>query len=257
MKILISNDDGIEAPGIQALYNEFINSNDINSNGINSVDITLVAPDRNRSATSAALTLDIPLRVNTRSPNQYSVNGTPCDCVHLGTHRIMDAPPEMVIAGINRGANLGDDVLYSGTVAAAMEGRSLGYTSVAISLASHECKNYQAAAKVMVNIKDKIATHALPKNIILNVNVPDLPFEEIKGLRITRLGSRHRKDTVVSTKDPRGNTIYWFGPPSEPEDTGEMTDFKAVEEGYVSVTPLTVDLTHFESLNSLNDWINK
>ncbi|PHS19093.1 MAG: 5'/3'-nucleotidase SurE [Kangiella sp.] len=245
MRILISNDDGIEAPGIQALFDELTKDN----------DITLVAPDRNRSATSAALTLDIPLRVTERSSNQYSVNGTPCDCVHLGTHRIMQKSPEMVIAGINRGANLGDDVLYSGTVAAAMEGRSLGYTSVAISLASHECTNYKTAAKVMLNLKNKIAKHPLAKNIILNVNVPDLPFDEIKGIRITRLGSRHRKDTVIATEDPRGNSIYWFGPPSEPEDTGEMTDFKAITEGYVSITPLTVDLTHFESLNSLNEWI--
>ncbi|PCI67734.1 MAG: 5'/3'-nucleotidase SurE [Gammaproteobacteria bacterium] len=245
MRILISNDDGIEAPGIQALFDELINDN----------DITLVAPDRNRSATSAALTLDIPLRVTERSANQYSVNGTPCDCVHLGTHRIMQKPPEMVIAGINRGANLGDDVLYSGTVAAAMEGRSLGYTSVAISLASHECTNYKTAAKVMLSLKNKIAKHPLAKNIILNVNIPDLPFDEIKGIRITRLGSRHRKDTVIATEDPRGNSIYWFGPPSEPEDTGEMTDFKAINEGYVSITPLTVDLTHFESLNSLSEWM--
>ncbi len=245
MKILISNDDGIEAPGIQTLFDELVKEN----------DITMVAPDRNRSATSAALTLDIPLRVSQRSPNQYSVNGTPCDCVHLGTHRIMQKPPEMVIAGINRGANLGDDVLYSGTVAAAMEGRSLGYTSVAISLASHECKHYKTAAKVMLNLKNRIAKHQLPKNIILNVNIPDLPFDEVKGHRITRLGSRHRKDTVIASKDPRGSKIYWFGPPSEPEDTGEMTDFKAIKEGYVSITPLTVDLTHFESLNPLNEWI--
>lgn len=245
MKILISNDDGIEAPGIQALFEELVDDN----------DITLVAPDRNRSATSAALTLDIPLRVTERSANQYSVNGTPCDCVHLGTHRIMQEPPEMVIAGINRGANLGDDVLYSGTVAAAMEGRSLGYTSVAISLASQECKNYKSAAKIMLNLKNRIAKHKLPRNIILNVNIPDLPFDEIKGLRITRLGSRHRKDTVIASKDPRGNKVYWFGPPSEPEDIGDMTDFRAIKEGYVSITPLTVDLTHFDSLASLNEWM--
>ncbi|MGB0496579.1 MAG: 5'/3'-nucleotidase SurE [Kangiellaceae bacterium] len=245
MRILISNDDGIEAPGIQTLFEELNKDN----------DLTLVAPDRNRSATSAALTLDIPLRVTLKSKNQYSVNGTPCDCVHLGTHRIMTKPPDMVIAGINRGANLGDDVLYSGTVAAAMEGRSLGYTSVAISLASHDCKHYETAAKVMAILKNKIVQHALPKNIILNVNIPDLAFEEIKGMRITRLGSRHRKDTVIASDDPRGNKIYWFGPPSEPEDTGEMTDFKAIEDGFVSITPLTVDLTHHDSLKPLNEWI--
>ncbi|MFT6733397.1 MAG: 5'-nucleotidase [Polaribacter sp.] len=245
MRILISNDDGIEAPGIQALFDELIKDD----------DLTLVAPDRNRSATSAALTLDIPLRVTKRSANQFSVNGTPCDCVHLGTHRIMDQPPEMVIAGINRGANLGDDVLYSGTVAAAMEGRSLGYTSVAISLASHECKNYKTAAKVMRSLKNKIAKHQPPKNIILNVNIPDLPFDEIKGIRITRLGSRHRKDTVIACDDPRGNKIFWFGAPSEPEDTGDMTDFKAIKEGYVSVTPLTIDLTHYDSLKPLSEWM--
>jgi len=245
MRILISNDDGIEAPGIQALFDELIKDD----------DLTLVAPDRNRSATSAALTLDIPLRVTKRSANQFSVNGTPCDCVHLGTHRIMEQPPEMVIAGINRGANLGDDVLYSGTVAAAMEGRSLGYTSVAISLASHECKNYKTAAKVMRSLKNKIAKNQPPKNIILNVNIPDLPFDEIKGIRITRLGSRHRKDTVIACDDPRGNKIFWFGAPSEPEDTGDMTDFKAIKEGYVSVTPLTIDLTHYDSLKPLSEWM--
>lgn len=212
-----------------------------------SAEVTVVAPDKNRSGSSSALTLDRPLRCNQLDNGFYSVSGTPCDCVHFGSHKIMQQKPDMVIAGINRGPNLGDDVLYSGTVAAAMEGRSLGFPAVAISLASKQCKNYQTAATVMSRLLLRLCEHSLDSNVILNVNVPDLPFEDIKGYRLTRLGCRHRADTIVTAKDPRGVDVYWIGPPSEPQDVGDGTDFAAIEMGYVSITPLVVDFTAYQS----------
>jgi 5'-nucleotidase len=246
MKILMSNDDGIDAEGLQTLF-EMMNKDD---------DITLVAPEKNCSAMSAALTLHAHLKITQRKKNQYSVNGTPCDSVHLGIHRIMKQKPQMVISGINRGANLGDDVLYSGTVAAAMEGRALGYTSVAISLASEACQHYKTAAKIMKKIKDHIQKMPLSNNIILNINIPDRPYDALKGIRMTRLGNRHRTDTLIAQSNSDGTPYYSFGPPSLPNDNTQGTDFHAIEQGYVSITPLTVDLTHFESLHSLKNWIN-
>ena len=247
MHILISNDDGVTSPGIQMLAETIRES----------AEITVVAPDSNRSGISSALTLDRPLRYNELENGFFSVSGTPCDCVHLGSHRIMKRKPDMVIAGINRGPNLGDDVLYSGTVAAAMEGRSLGFPAVAISLAGRDCHHYQTAATVMSRLLFRLREHSLDSNVILNVNVPDLPLAEIKGYRLTRLGCRHRADTIVPCKDPKGQDIYWIGPPSEPQDIGDGTDFSAVEMGYVSITPLVIDFTAYQSFSAVRCWMDE
>ncbi len=246
MRILISNDDGVEAEGIVQL-----------ATAIDSVaDVTVIAPDKNRSASSASLTLESPFRCKQLDNGFYQVSGTPCDCVHLGLHRIMQSQVDMVIAGINHGANLGDDVIYSGTVAAAMEGRSLGYPAVAISIASHQAKHFKSAAKIMLDLLQRIKDHPLDGNIILNINVPDLPLDQIKGVRTTRLGSRHRADTIVKSQDPRNNPIYWIGPPSQPQDIGQGTDFEAISAGYVSVTPLVVDLTAYQHLEQTSQWLD-
>lgn len=247
LNILVSNDDGVDAPGIVALAETLKRSH----------KVTVVAPHENRSAASSALTLDRPIRSKQRENGYFSVTGTPCDCVHLGSHRIMTSPPDIVVSGINRGPNLGDDVLYSGTVAAAMEGRSMGYPAMAVSLASKECQNYQAAADVMHNMVGRLTDFNLKSDIILNVNVPDLPFEKIKGYKLTRLGCRHRADTIVPAEDPRGLPVYWLGPPSEPQDIGEGTDFDAISQGYVSVTPLVIDFTAYQSFNSVKNWMSK
>lgn len=237
MNILISNDDGVGAPGIKILARTIQKTE----------NVTVVAPHKNRSASSASLTLDVPFRYRKKSNGFYSVTGTPCDCVHFGSHEIMKDKPDMVIAGINRGANLGDDVLYSGTVAAAMEGRNLGFPAVAVSLVGKALTHYQTAADVMAELLIKVKELGLDSNIILNVNVPDLPKNEIKGIKLTRLGSRHRVDNIISEDDPRGEPIYWIGPPNKPHDVGEGTDFDAVANGFVSITPLLVDLTAYKS----------
>ncbi len=243
----MSNDDGVTSPGIQILADTIRGS----------AEITVVAPDCNRSGISSALTLDRPLRCNQLENGFFSVSGTPCDCVHLGSHRIMKQKPDMVIAGINHGPNLGDDVLYSGTVAAAMEGRSLGFPAVAISLAGQECNHYQTAATVMLRLLLRLREHSLDSNVILNVNVPDLPLAEIKGYRLTRLGCRHRADTIVPAKDPKGQNIYWIGPPSKPQDIGDGTDFSAVEKGHVSITPLVIDFTAYQSFSDVRSWMDE
>ncbi|MDH5433441.1 MAG: 5'/3'-nucleotidase SurE [Gammaproteobacteria bacterium] len=247
INILISNDDGADAPGINTLA-DFVS---------NEHNVTVVAPDKNRSGSSSALTLDRPLRCRQLDNGYYALSGTPCDCVHIGSYRFMDTPPDMVLSGINRGANMGDDVLYSGTVAAAMEGRHLGIPAVAVSLASYECNHYETAAQVILKILFHLRDLSSASNIILNVNVPDLPLDEIKGYRLTRLGSRHRADNILPDTDPRGNDIFWIGPPSAPQDVGEGTDFDAVKQGFVSITPLVVDFTAYESFQNMGDWVNK
>ncbi|TQV71591.1 5'/3'-nucleotidase SurE [Aliikangiella marina] len=247
LNILVSNDDGADAPGIIALAETLQNEH----------QVTVVAPHKNRSGSSSALTLDRPIRSSVLDNGFYSVTGTPCDCVHLGSHRLMQSPPDIVIAGINRGANLGDDVLYSGTVAAAMEGRSMGYPAIAVSLAGEKCNHYDSAAQIMLNMLNHLTDFNLKSDIILNVNVPDLPAENIKGFKLTRLGCRHRADTIVPAEDPRGTPVYWIGPPSEPQDIGEGTDFDAIEQGYVSITPLVIDFTAYQSFNSVKEWMSK
>jgi len=246
VRILISNDDGYLAPGIQAL-----------ATALESIaDITVVAPDRNRSASSHSLTLTRPLRVTSHSNNFQSVDGTPSDCVHLAITGLMkDRHPDMVISGINDGANLGDDVLYSGTVAAATEGRFLGFPSIAVSMGSFNPQYFESAGKAVLKLVKVIQDKPLKHDTILNVNVPDLPWDEIKGFKATRLGNRHKSEDVIIEKDPRGVDIYWVGPPGPEQDAGEGTDFHAVRAGYVSVTPLQIDLTRYESLNELSGWL--
>jgi 5'-nucleotidase len=247
MKILISNDDGYRAEGLQALTNALTPL----------AEITVVAPDRNRSGASNSLTLDMPLRVFPYDKNRFYVgNGTPTDCVHLAISGLFDFEHDMVVSGINDGANLGDDVLYSGTVAAAVEGRFLGLPAIAISLVikQNSQQHYATAARVASELVMRVQRSPLTSTI-LNVNVPDVPFEELKGYEVTRLGSRHRSERIVRSEDPRGRPVYWIGPAGIGQDAGPGTDFHAVANGYVSVTPLQIDLTRHSQLDDMRGWL--
>ena len=245
MNILVSNDDGYLAAGLKHLADTAAAYG----------EVTVVAPDRNRSGASNSLTLESPLRA-TRSENGYfRVDGTPTDCVHLGITGLLPKEPDIVLSGINHGANLGDDVLYSGTVAAAMEGRFLGLPAMAVSIDSFEPRHLETAGRAVAYLMDKLMAGALPWTSILNVNAPDLPWSEIRGFRATRLGRRHKAEPVVRAEDPRGETIWWVGPPGPEEDAGEGTDFHAVRTGYVSVTPLHMDLTRHASLEATREWL--
>jgi len=246
LKILLSNDDGVYAEGINVLRQEL---SDI-------AEITVVAPDRNRSGASNSLTLEHPLRVNKVASNIYSVQGTPTDCVHFALNELIkDDLPDLVLTGINHGANLGDDVLYSGTVAAAMEGHFLGVQSIAFSLVGMRC--FSTAAKFAKHIVLRHIANPIPTNRLLNINIPDVTFEHLKGERVTRLGARHHSEAMIKQTDPRGQEIYWLGPPGKEQDAGEGTDFWAIEHGYVSITPLQVDLTAHESLTSVDNWLKE
>ncbi|HFK2926308.1 TPA: 5'/3'-nucleotidase SurE [Aeromonas hydrophila] len=245
MRILVSNDDGVHAEGIRAL------SEALAACG----EVIVVAPDRNRSGASHSLTLEVPLRVTRIAETGYhAVKGTPTDCVHLAVNELVRPEPDMVVAGINHGANLGDDVIYSGTVAAATEGRHLGFPSLAISLVGKT--HFATAAHYAAQLVKGMMVHPLPADQILNVNVPDLPLDQIKGSRVTRLGNRHRAESVICSEDPRGQPIYWIGPPGSQQDAGEGTDFAAIEQGYVSITPLTIDMTAYSSLAGLGAWLD-
>lgn len=247
INILVSNDDGVNAPGIIAL-----------SDALNAfAKVLTVAPDRNCSGASNSLTLTNPLRINTLNNGYVSVNGTPTDCVHLAIRQLCKVEPNIVVSGINAGANMGDDTLYSGTVAAAMEGRFLGLPAIAISLVGKNLQHYQSAADYAARIVKNLLAHPIESNQILNVNVPDLPLEQIKGIKVTRLGARHKAEGMVKTQDPAGKDIYWLGPVGAEQDSGEGTDFGAVADGYVSITPLTVDLTAYNQLTKLADWVTK
>ena len=245
MKIVISNDDGVHAPGLAYLAKSLAKV----------ADIFVVAPDRNRSGVSNSLTLDHPLRVVTTTNGFYSVNGTPTDCVHLAVTGLLKDTPHMVVSGINEGSNLSDDVLYSGTVAAATEGRFLGLPSIAISLAGPRCEHYDTAAQIAKILVDQLQKQPLTFDTILNVNVPDLPFSELHGIQITRLGTRHKAEPTIKSMDPRGRKIYWVGQPGPEQDAGPGTDFYAVSSGYVSVTPLQIDLTQYKVLDELSGWV--
>ncbi|WP_312760569.1 5'/3'-nucleotidase SurE [Pantoea brenneri] len=246
MRILLSNDDGIHAPGIQTLAKALRHF----------ADVQVVAPDRNRSGASNSLTLETPLRTFTHENGDIAVQmGTPTDCVYLGVNALMQPRPDIVVSGINAGPNLGDDVIYSGTVAAAMEGRHLGLPAVAVSLNGHQ--HYATAAAVTCAILKALTQQPLRTGRILNINVPDLPLSELKGIRVTRCGSRHPADQVIAQQDPRGNTLYWIGPPGEKLDAGPDTDFAAVDQGYVSITALHVDLTAHSAQDVLTDWLAK
>ncbi len=244
MKILISNDDGVYAPGLAVLA-------DVVSE---MAEISVVAPDRDRSGVSNSLTLNRPVRL-TKMPNGFvSVDGTPTDCVHVAITGYLDYEPDMVIAGINSGANLGDDVLYSGTVAAATEGRFLGYPALAVSLGGEEHLHYHTAANVVRKLIHHLIKYPLPADTILNINVPDVPYEQLKGFQVTRLGERHRAKPAIKTQDPRGRTIYWVGPAGSEQNAGPGTDFYAIANGYVSITPLQVDLTRYGVIDQLTQW---
>ncbi len=245
MKILLSNDDGFLAPGLKLLAKVL---GEI-------AEVTVVAPDRNRSGASNSLTLDNPLRTMTGENGFISVNGTPTDCVHLAVTGLLKEMPDMVVSGINEGSNLSDDVLYSGTVAAATEGRFLGLPSIAISLAGPKCQHYATAAQVAKILVQKLEKDRPPADTILNVNVPDLPLDEIRGFQVTRLGTRHIAEPTIKTADPRGRKIYWIGQPGPEEDAGPGTDFYAVNTGYVSITPLQLDLTHYKVFEQLSGWV--
>lgn len=245
MHILISNDDGYLAQGINTLAAALQPF----------AKVSVVAPDKNRSAASNSLTLDMPLRATASDNGFVRVDGTPTDCVHLAITGLLTEEPDMVFAGINHGANLGDDVLYSGTVAAATEGRFLGLPAVAISLVGSDPKHFDTAAHVAVNLLKKIQAHPLPEDTLLNVNVPDVPIEQLKGYQSTRLGQRHKAEAVIRSSDPRGHTIYWVGPPGSEQDAGPGTDFDAIRNGFVSITPLQLDLTRYDRLDGLRDWL--
>ena len=247
MKILVSNDDGYRAEGLQQLRTAL--------RGLG--HITTVAPDRNRSGASNSLTLDVPLRVQKIEADLYCVMGTPTDCVHLSVSGLFEHEFDMVVSGINDGPNLGDDVLYSGTVAAALEGRFLGLPTVALSLCTTttSAHHFASAAQVARTVVAGLLARPLDKSLVLNINVPDLPFEQIKGMRAVRLGHRHRSEPVIPAEDPKGRRVYWVGPAGAGADAGEGTDFHAIEQGFVAVTPLTADLTRHAALPAVGEWL--
>jgi len=245
MRILVSNDDGYRAPGLSALARALAQLG----------EVTVVAPERNRSGASNSLTLDRPLRV-LQGDNGYTfVDGTPTDCVHVAITGLLEQEPDLVVSGINAGANLGDDVIYSGTVAAAMEGRFLGLPAIAVSLVGEEPRHYATAAEVAKRLVARLRSEPLPVDTILSVNVPDLPWNELAGFEATRLGHRHKAEPVIKARDPRGRTIYWVGGAGPEEDAGPGTDFHAVRNRRVSITPLQVDLTRYTALEAVASWI--
>ena len=245
MKILVSNDDGYFAPGITLLAEA------LGQLG----DVTVVAPERDRSGASNSLTLDRPLTVR-RAPNgHFSVNGTPTDCVHIAVTGLLDFLPDIVVSGVNLGANMGDDTIYSGTVAAAAEGYLLGIPSVAFSLASKTGEHFQSAIGVALQIVERFKRRPFAEPVLLNVNVPDVAPPMLRGIEVTRLGRRHKAEPVVKLQTPRGETAYWIGPAGGAADAGPGTDFHAVEAQRVSVTPLRMDLTHNAQLALAKEWM--
>lgn len=247
MRILLSNDDGYQARGLRTLA-EHLKA---------VAEVVVVAPDRNRSGASNSLTLETPLRVERVDENLYYVNGTPTDCVHIAITGLFEREPDMLISGINNGANLGDDVLYSGTVAAAMEGRFLGIPSIAVSLVLNGREHYETAAELVRRLVERNDTDPLPTDAILNVNVPDVPFAELKGVRVTRLGFRHKSEPAVKALDPHNRPIYWIGPAGGGQDAGPGTDFHAIAEGFVSVSPIKVDLTAHAAIDKVSTWFER
>ena len=246
MRILLSNDDGYLAPGLRALYEALKDTE----------ELTIVAPDRDHSGASNSLTLQKPLSVRTSADGFYYVDGTPTDCVHLAITGLMEKEPDMVIAGINNGANLGDDVIYSGTVAAATEGRFLGLPAMAVSMASHDPQFYDTAAQVVRDLLVRIKEHTLPADTILNINVPDIPYEDLRGMQATRLGKRHKSESVIRQQSPYGQEIFWVGPAGQEQDAGPGTDFHAIKKHYVSVSPLEIDLTRYTALEKVSSWLD-
>lgn len=246
MIFLLSNDDGYMAPGLAALKRALADLG----------RVVVVAPEQNHSGASQSLTLSRPLNAKQVSNDIYAVSGTPADCVHLAVTGLLDVMPDMVVSGINAGSNLGDDTLYSGTVGAAIEGRHLGLPAIAVSLVGREEKNYEAAAKITADILIKLQQQPLPNDTILNINVPDLPLSAIKGIKATRLGYRQPSMPMVPTPSPRGKMVYWVGAAGKSDDGGEGTDFAAIREGYVSVTPIQTDMTRHGQIDALSQWLS-
>ncbi|MGY3264144.1 5'/3'-nucleotidase SurE [Lysobacter sp. HA35] len=248
MRVLVSNDDGVDAPGIRVLADHLRAAGH---------SVITVAPDRDRSGASNSLTLDMPVRVVQRDNETFRVFGTPTDCVHVALTGMLDEEPDIVVSGINNTANLGDDVIYSGTVAAAMEGRFLGLPAIAVSLATvdHVGRHYETAARAAVELVARLAVDPLPADTILNVNVPDVPWDELAGFEVGRLGNRHRAEACVSQVDPRGRQWYWIGAAGPEQDAGPGTDFHAIRRGCVSITPIHVDLTRFQALEQVAGWV--
>ena len=245
MRILVSNDDGYRAEGLAALARAMSQLG----------EVSVIAPERNRSGASNSLTLDHPLRVQVGDNGFSYLDGTPTDCVHVAITGLLEQEPDLVVSGINAGANLGDDVLYSGTVAAAFEGRFLGLPAIAVSLMGVEPKHYATASEVAKRLVLRLKSQPLPADTILNVNVPDVAWDSLSGFEATRLGHRHKAEPVIKSLDPRGRTIYWVGAAGPEEDAGPGTDFHAVRMGRVSITPLQVDLTRYSALNTVANWV--
>ncbi len=245
MRLLLSNDDGYQAPGLRCLAEAM---GEI-------ATVVVVAPERDRSGASNSLTLDAPVRVTRMDNGFYRVDGTPTDCVHLAITGMLEEEAHMVVSGINAGANLGDDVTYSGTVAAAIEGRFLGLPAIAVSLANVQGEHYETAARVARMLVTRLQTEPLPADTILNVNVPDLPWEDLAGFQATRLGHRHKAEPAIRAIDPRGRLIYWIGAAGPEQDAGPGTDFHAIRHSYVSVTPLHVDITRHTAIDRVADWL--
>jgi 5'-nucleotidase len=245
MRILLSNDDGYFAPGLAALAEALSRI----------AEVTVVAPERDRSGASNSLTLDRPLIVRKSHLGFSYVNGTPTDCVHLAVTGLLDPLPDMVVSGVNHGANMGDDTIYSGTVAAATEGFLLGIPSIAMSLAKRAEGHYVTAARVAVDLVERFQVQPMRQPVLLNVNVPDVPYEALRGHRITRLGRRHKAEGVIRSTNPRGDTVYWVGAAGDAADAGEGTDFHAVANDFVSITPLQIDLTQYGQLDAVRAWL--
>ena len=245
MRILLSNDDGYFAPGLNILAEHISKI----------AEIIVVAPERDHSGASNSLTLDRPLTIRTASNDYQFVNGTPTDCVHLAVTGLLNELPDMVISGINDGANMGDDTIYSGTVAAAMEGYLLGIPSFAVSMSNHNATHFETAAKIIVELIQRYKKTGFPPPLLLNINVPDLPYEQLQGMEATRLGKRHKAERVIKAVTPRRETVYWVGAAGNAQDAGKGTDFFAVEHQRVSLTPLHVDLTQYKQLDSVKNWL--
>ena len=250
MRILISNDDGYFAPGLICLAEHLARIS----------EVVVVAPERDRSGASNSLTLDRPLKARRAANGFYYVDGTPTDCVHLAVTGMLDHQPDMVVSGINAGANMGDDTIYSGTVAAATEGFLLGIPSIAVSLGGREFAHYETAARVATELVQRFAgqTHSHPW--LLNVNVPDVSYDQLHvgqrlGMEVTRLGKRHKAESVVKASNPHGETVYWVGAAGKAQDAGEGTDFHALSHQRVSITPLQIDLTQYSQIDAVRGWL--
>ena len=246
MRILLSNDDGYFAPGLVCLAEHLAKI----------AEVIVVAPERDRSGSSNSLTLDRPFNLHKSHTGFYFVNGTPTDCVHLAVTGMLDIMPDMIVSGINDGANMGDDTIYSGTVAAATEGFLLGIPSLAISLVDASDGNFTTAARVAVDMVTRFSRNNIAGSVLLNINVPNVDYDQIKGIEVTRLGRRHKAEPVIKTKSPRGESVYWVGAAGPVQDAGKGTDFYAIENKMVSVTPLQIDLTRYDQLDRVNTWLN-